>query len=140
MDSSKDNILFICKNNSSRSQMAEAILNSIYGEKYNVFSGGLEPTKVNKYAIKSLKEINIDITENYSKNLDIFKNKEFKYVITLCDDGKCPYFPNSEKNIHKSFKDPNRIEGNEEDIFNEFRKCRNEIKKWIIDMIENGVI
>lgn len=77
MESSKDNILFICKNNSSRSQMAEAILNSIYGDKYNAFSGGLEPTKVNKYAINALKEINIDITKNYSKNLDIFKDKEF---------------------------------------------------------------
>ncbi len=140
MESSKDCILFICKNNSSRSQMAEAILNSLYEDKYSAFSGGLEPTQVNKYAIKVLKEINIDITKNYSKNLDIFKNKEFKYVITLCEDGKCPYFSNGETYIHKTFKDPSKIKDDEKEIFNAFRNSRNEIKKWIIDIIENDVI
>lgn len=120
--------------------MAEGILNSLYGDKYNAFSGGLEPTKVNKYAIKVLKEINIDIAKNYSKNLDIFKNKEFQYVITVCDDGQCPYFPNGNKYIHKAFTDPSKIKGDETEIFNAFRNSRNEIIKWIIDIIENGMI
>lgn len=137
---SKESILFICKNNSSRSQMAEAILNSLYGNKYDAFSGGTEPTKLNKCAIKILKEINIDTTKNYSKNLDVFKNKEFKYIITLCEDEKCHYFPNGENYIHKSFKDPSKINGNEKEISNAFRKSRDEIRKWIIDLIENGVI
>lgn len=140
MESYKDNVLFICKNNSSRSQMAEAILNALYGDKYNGFSGGSEPTKVNKYAIKVLKEMNIDISKNYSKNLDVFNNKEFKYVITLCEDKKCPYFNKGKIYIHKYFKDPSIIKGDEKKILDTFRKSRNEIKEWIIDIVENDVI
>lgn len=61
-------------------------------------------------------------------------------MITLCEDGKCPYFHNGEKYIHKAFKDPSKIKGDEKEIFNAFRNSRNEIKKWIIEIIENGVI
>lgn len=130
MESSKDSILFICKNNSSRSPMAELISNSLYWDKYNGFV--LDQNQQNW--------INIHINKNYFKSLDIFKNKEFKYVITVCEDGTCPYFNEKIEHIHKSFKNLSKIKGDEKKIFNAFRTSRDEIKKWIIDIIENGVI
>ena len=54
---SKPVILFICTHNSARSQMAEALLRHIYGEKYDVYSAGTNPTNVNPLAIKVLAEL-----------------------------------------------------------------------------------
>jgi arsenate reductase len=53
--------LIICNHNSARSQIAEGLLKSLYGEYYEVYSAGINPTTVNPYAIKVLKEIGIDI-------------------------------------------------------------------------------
>jgi arsenate reductase (thioredoxin) len=64
---SKPKILFICSHNSARSQIAEGLLRSIYGDKYEVFSAGTNPTRVNPFTVKAMAEIGIDISKHYSK-------------------------------------------------------------------------
>jgi len=79
-----------------------------------------------------MKEIGIDISDQYSKSVDEFQDKKFDYVVTVCDTAKekNPFY-NDKQMIHKNFKDPSEIEGNIEDIIYEFRKLRDEIKIFI---------
>jgi len=59
----KKQVLFVCTHNSASSQMAEGLLNSLYGNKYTAYSAGTEPTIVNPYAIQVMSEISIDISK-----------------------------------------------------------------------------
>jgi len=129
----KKKVLFICTHNSVRSQIAEGLLNYMYGDKYEAYSAGTQPTRVNPYAIKVMQEIGIDISCHYSKSVQEFLNQDIDYVITVCDNANetCPFFPGGKIRLHKSFQDPSSFTGSEEEILNGFRKVRDEIKKWI---------
>ena len=126
-------ILILCTGNSARSQMAEGLLKYICQNKYEVFSAGTKPSIVRPEAIKVLREIGIDITNNRSKSVDEFVNQEIDYVFTVCDNAKenCPYFPAKTKLIHHSFVDPAEIEGDEGTRLAAFRQVRDEIKKYL---------
>jgi arsenate reductase len=112
--------------------MAEGLLNTFHGDEYEAYSAGIEIAKINPYAIKVMAEIGIDISKNRSKRIKEFSGKRFDYVVTVCDDAKeaCPFFP-GKKILHKSFKDPSKIKGIENDILDEVRRIRDEIKEWI---------
>jgi arsenate reductase (thioredoxin) len=128
----KKSILFLCTHNSARSQMAEALLNTLNGDKYEAYSAGMIATRVNPYVVKAMAEIGIDISKNRSKSIEEFRGKNFNYVVTVCDNAKeaCPFFP-GEKIIHKSFEDPTQVKGSEEEIMKKTRRIRNEIKEWL---------
>lgn len=130
----KRKVLFICKNNSARSQIAEGILKTFFQDKYEVFSAGLQPTSINPYAVEVMREIGIDISNQYSKSINEFKNITFDFVVTVCDDAKenCPYHL-GKKIIHKKFDDPSQINGKIEDILLKFRQTRDEIRIFIIE-------
>ena len=129
----KKKILFLCTNNSARSQMAEGLLKALGDNDYDVYSAGISPSSVNPYAIKVMAEIGIHISNYLSKSKNKFQRKEFDYVVTLCDQVKktCPFFPDSKEYIHKSFIDPAGIEEGEDELLNIFRGVRDEIKDWI---------
>ena len=129
----KKKVLFICTHNSARSQMAEGILRTLYGDRYEAYSAGTQPTKVNPYTIKVMSEIGIDISNHRSKSAEEFRGKEFDYVVTVCDNAKeaCPFFPGGKTYLHKGFKDPSEFKGNENEIIAEFQRVRDEIKRWI---------
>ena len=131
-DPLKEKVLFICTHNSARSQMAEGFLNALYGDRYEGSSAGIEPAQVNPYAIKVMAEIGIDISKHRSKSVEDFRGKNFDYVVTVCDHAKevCPFFP-GEKILHRSFEDPSEFKGNEDEILEEVRRVRDEIKDWI---------
>jgi len=112
--------------------MAEGFLNALYGDRYEGSSAGIEPAQVNPYAIKVMAEIGIDISKHRSKSVEDFRGKNFDYVVTVCDHAKevCPFFP-GEKILHRSFEDPSEFKGNEDEILEEVRRVRDEIKDWI---------
>lgn len=112
--------------------MAEGFLNALYGDRYEGFSAGIEPTRVSPYAVKVMAEIGIDISMHRSKSIEGFRGKNFNYVITVCDHAKeiCPFFP-GEKILHKGFEDPSDFKGTEDEILKEVRRVRDEIKDWI---------
>lgn len=128
----KKKVLFICTYNSVRSQMAEGLMKTLFHDTFEVFSAGIIPTGVNPYAIEVMKEIGIDISNNRSKSIEEFKDANFDYVVTVCDNAKeaCPFFP-GKKILHQSFKDPSKFEGSIEETLEKFRKTRDEIKNWI---------
>ena len=126
-------VLFICTHNSARSQIAEGLMNTFYGDDYIAWSAGTEPGQVNPYAIRVMKEVGIDVTGHHSKGMESFLEQDFDYVVTVCDHANeaCPFFPGGKERIHKGFEDPAAIDGNEELKLAGFRKTRDEIKAWI---------
>ena len=78
-------IIVLCTGNSCRSQIAEGLLKSKFPA-YEIHSAGTKPEiNVNPYAIRAMKEINIDISDNYPKLVDDFVDQDFDYVLTVCD-------------------------------------------------------
>ncbi|TRZ94962.1 arsenate reductase ArsC [bacterium] len=139
----KKNVLFVCVHNSARSQMAEALLKHIAGDRFEVESAGLEPGKLNPLAIEVMQEIEIDISQNKTKSVfDFYKQgKRYDYVITVCDESqaqKCPVFPGTvaTKRIHWSFDDPASFQGTWEDRLEQARQVRDKIKQQIEQWIK----
>jgi len=136
-------ILILCTGNSCRSQMAEGFLKS-FDEKLDVYSAGTKPSdKVHPKAVQVMKEIEIDISENYPKSVDKFLNEAFDYVITVCGGANesCPTFAGTVKNrLHIGFDDPADATGTEEKILGEFIRIRDEIRhdfKLLYNTINN---
>jgi arsenate reductase len=125
----KKKVLILCTGNSARSQMAEGLLRHMAGDKLQVFSAGVAPTRVRPEAIEVLAEIGIDISNHRSKSVDEFLGQDFDYVITVCDNANehCPLFPGETKRIHWSFSDPAAIEGDETLRLTAFRTARDQI-------------
>ncbi|PSB14174.1 arsenate reductase, glutathione/glutaredoxin type [filamentous cyanobacterium CCP1] len=80
-------VMFVCKKNSARSQMAEGFAKTIGKDKIEVISSGLEASQIRPEAIAAMKEIGIDITDQYSKPLSDFSAADFDAVISLCGCG-----------------------------------------------------
>ncbi len=129
----KKKILFICTHNSARSQMAEGYMNAKYGDRYEVFSGGTEITRVHPMAIAVMKEKGIDISGHRSKLIDDLFGKGIETVVTVCDSAQkaCPFFPGAKEVIHQSFPDPSAFTGSDEEVRAGFRCVRDEIIHWI---------
>ena len=131
------NILILCTGNSCRSQIAHGFLDQLTDNSVSVFSAGVEKHGLNKNAVKCMVEIGIDIS-NYKSNLvDEYINKQFDFIITVCDNAKetCPIFTdNNAKKIHKDFKDPSILNNGLYGV--EFIEVRDQIKSFIIDFIK----
>jgi arsenate reductase len=135
----KKKILVLCTGNSCRSQMAEGYFKSMAGDRFDVFSAGLEPSIVNPWAIQVMKEDGMDISTHSSKDVDQFVGKRFDYIITVCDNAKerCPFFPGQAERIHWSFEDPAAASGTEAEILAVFRKVRDQIRDKIERFLRN---
>jgi len=133
----KKKVLFLCTGNSARSQMAEGLLRHLAGDKFDVFSAGVNPAQVNPLAIKVMSEIGIDISHHRSKSAMEFIGQKFNYVITVCDNARqtCPVFPGEYEKIHWDIEDPAEARGNEEERLSIFRKIRDKIKENILSFL-----
>jgi arsenate reductase (thioredoxin) len=122
-------VLFLCTHNSARSQMAEGLLRHLAPQRFEVHSAGTEATEVRPLAIKTMSEMDIDISGQYSKTMDEYLGQQFDYVITVCDraNESCPIFPGDPERIHWSFRDPSAAEGSDEDQLKVYRQVRDEI-------------
>ena len=139
----KKKVLFICVRNSSRSQMAEAFLKKLAGDRLEVESAGLEPGKLNPLAVEVMKEIGIDISQNKTKSVfDFYKQgKDYDYLITVCDESqtqKCPVFPGTAaaRRIHWSFDDPSSFQGAGDKKLAKTRLVRDAIKHRIEEWLK----
>jgi arsenate reductase len=124
--------LFICTHNSARSQMAEAFLNALCGDRYEAKSAGITPTGLNPYVVRAMSEIGVDLSTHRSKSIMEFQGKTFDYVVTVCDTARenCPFFP-GEAQVDKSFPDPSALKGTDEEIMRKVRVIRDEIRNWV---------
>jgi len=125
----KKRVLILCTGNSARSQMAEGILRSIAGDRFDVASAGVAPSRVRPEAVEAMRDIGVDISTHRSKSVDEFLEEPFDYVITVCDNAKesCPVFPGNAERIHWSFDDPAAYEGTDDEKLSEFIRVRDQI-------------
>ena len=131
----KKRVLILCTGNSARSQMAEGLLRSSGGNRFDVSSAGTKPGIVRPEAIAVMAELGIDLSGHRSKHVREFEGQNFDYVITVCDDAKesCPVFPGNTRRIHWSFPDPAAIDGNEMERLAAFRRVRDSLAETLRD-------
>ena len=132
----KKRVLFVCIHNSARSQMAEAWMNRLCGDRFEAESAGLEPGVLNPLAVAVMKEAGIDISGKSTRSVfDVLKaGTLFSHVITVCDESAaeaCPIFPGPAKRLHMGFTDPSRLEGTEEEKLAQVRLIRDAIRKAV---------
>ncbi len=135
----KQRVLFLCTHNSARSQMAEALLRAVAGDRFEVASAGTEATRVHPLALSVMAEIGIDLSRHISKGVDQFLDLPWDYVITVCDSAneRCPIFPRKVTRLHWSFVDPSQAQGSTDERRAAFRRVRDDIqaqlRRWVAD-------
>ena len=117
-------------------------MNALYGDRYEAYSAGTEPTEVSPYAVAVMKELGIDIAAQRAKSVTNFQGKSFDYVITICDraKGTCPIFPGAKQRMHRGFEDPAHVQGTEAETLARFRRVRDEISTWLAETFGDGAI
>ncbi len=131
---SKTKVLFVCIHNSARSQMAEAFLSAIGGDRFCVWSAGIEPAKLNPVVVEAMKEAGLDISGKETKSVSEMLEKDFDYVITVCDEAsaeRCPIFPGTVQKLHWGFPGLSDISGSKDEKLEETRSIRDQIKNKI---------
>lgn len=125
----KQTIYFLCTGNSCRSQIAEGWAKKYLGNKWDVFSAGIEAHGLNPNAVKAMSEIGIDISGQTSDIIDLKILKNADLVVTLCGDAadKCPITPPNVKREHWGFEDPAKATGTAEEKWSVFQRIRDEI-------------
>jgi len=126
-------VLFLCTGNSARSQMAEGLLRSFGGDRYEVLSAGTRPSLVRPEAIAVMSELGIDLSGHRSKHVREFDGQHFDYVITVCEQANesCPIFPGDTERIHWSVPDPAAVEGSETERLAAFRLVRDSLAETL---------
>lgn len=120
----KIRVLFLCSENSARSQMAEALMRHLSHGKVDAVSAGSHPSSIHPYAVRVMAATGIDISGYRSKHFDEFSGQSFDYIITLCDRvlEVCPTFPVDPERIHWSFPNPAAVEGTEAERYRAFEQ------------------
>lgn len=131
-------VLFLCTGNSCRSQMAEAIVNARHSD-WRAFSAGTKPSGyVHPMAIQALQEAGITHTGE-SKSIEALPTRDFDLVVTVCDSAaeECPIWPGKAgRRMHRSFRDPAKVEGTDEQKMSVFREVRDEMLQAIPELLE----
>lgn len=124
-------ILFVCIENSNRSQMSQAFAKMHGGKDVEAFSAGSKPSgKINPKAIAAMKELGYDLSSHHSKSLEEVKQfAPFDAVVTMGCGDACPWMP-SKKFIDWQIPDPKEM--SEED----FRRVRNLIEEKVKQLLE----
>jgi arsenate reductase len=119
--------------------MAEGLLREMAGDRIEVASAGVSPTRVRPEAIEAMKGIGIDISTHRSKSIEDLTTRAFDYVITVCDNAKqhCPIFPGVSRQIHWSIEDPAAVAGDDQTRLKAFRLARNELRKRLDKFVED---
>ena len=132
----KIKILFLCTGNSCRSQMAEGWARHLKGDTIEPYSAGILASGLSRKAVKVMAEKGVDISQQRSKQVEELQDKDFDYVITVCDHAyqQCPVFPGGTPVVHVGFDDPPSLAlsaQSEEEELEIYRRVRDEIRQFI---------
>jgi arsenate reductase len=138
----KPNVLFLCTGNSCRSQMAEAFLRRLGGDRFEAYSAGTDPAEgVHPLAIEVMAEKDVDIHAARPKNVgDYLGRLNVRHLIIVCAGAneKCPrIFPGMANRMFWPFDDPAAFEGTPTATLEKFRTVRDQIeariKQWLLE-------
>ena len=136
MSSQQKKVLFLCTGNYCRRQMAEAWVNALTPNEWRAYSAGIETHGMNPFAISVMAESGVDMTGQYSKNVDELKDNTFDLVVTVCDHAAnhCPSLPSTRLVKHIPFDDPPALAknaANEAETLVSYRLVRDQIKTFV---------
>jgi arsenate reductase len=136
----KPSVLFLCTHNAARSQMAEALLRKHAGDRFEVVSAGLEPTRIHPLALRVLNEIGVDVSGQHAKGLGgLMGKKSFQLAIIVCErtQKNCPtIYPFALQRLDWPFEDPAAAQGTEEEQLQTFRDVRDQIEARILEWLK----
>lgn len=129
-------VLFVCVHNSARSQMAEAFLKKMAGDRVIVESAGFDPTTINPHVVTAMAEVGIDISRNKTQSVFelVRRGNYFGYVVTVCERAKeedCPTFPGLSKRLHWDLENPEDYTGTAEEKLQKARVLRDRIRQLV---------
>jgi len=134
------NVLFLCTGNSSRSQIAEGIINHHFKGSIQAKSAGVSSTKLSQFAVKVMREIGIDISHHTTNTPEDFKDEQFDYIITLCDSAReaCPVFwtKGEAMHLHFGFENPENFHGTDEEKLKLYRDLRDKIEAKLLKFFD----
>jgi arsenate reductase len=116
--------------------MAEALLKSAAGACFEACSAGTQAGELHPLAVRVMRELEMDISGQHAKPVDLYSGKRFDYVITVCDEAResCPVLQ-SGKQLHWSLSDPSRVGGNIEQKVAAFRDARDRLSALVADFV-----
>ncbi len=126
-------VLFLCRGNSCRSQMAEAFARQLAPDGGVFYSAGTTPKPIHPLAVRVMKESGIDISAHRSKGLEEIPLSDIDLLITLCADGaeSCPTVPGKVEHRHWELRDPALAEGSAQEVLIIFREVRDQIRRQV---------
>jgi protein-tyrosine-phosphatase len=130
---SRRRVLFLCTGNSSRSQIAEALLQQLSNGAVEASSAGSRPKPLHQNAVRVMRARGIDISMRRSKSVDQFTRTRFDYVVSLCDRVRevCPKFPGDPQTMHWSIRDPAAEPGPDDETYPAFERVCTELETRI---------
>jgi arsenate reductase len=131
-------LLFLCTGNSCRSQMAEGLLRQLAGDRFEVFSAGVEPSRVHPLSIAAMAEIGIDISGQHSDDVRDYLDRGIDILISLSDYAArvCPPFPSGITKLHWSVKDPFQNWEADASLLDDYRQTRDELQQRIREFLQ----
>ena len=132
------NVLYLCTGNSCRSQMAEGWSRQLGGAEISAESAGIEAHGKNPRAIAVMREAGVDISNQESTIVSDEILRRADLVVTVCGhaDEQCPALPPGVRKIHWPLADPAKATGSEEEIMEQFRATRNEVRQRVQDLLK----
>jgi arsenate reductase len=129
-------ILFLCTGNSCRSQMAEAWTRQLHPDRFEAYSAGTSPGRIDPRAVRVMSEAGVDMSRQRSKGLEELAIVQMDVVITVCDSANeaCSVFPGTARRFHAGFDDPPLIAKSavsEEETLLSYRRVRDEIRNYV---------
>jgi len=131
--------MFVCTGNSARSQMAEGFARHFGRGRVEACSAGMEPTKLNPFAVAVMQEKGVDISHQRSKAFDENFARRMDVVVTVCGsaDERCPILPPEVRKLHWPLEDPAATKGTDAEILAKFRDIRDQIEARVQEVIRD---
>jgi len=135
-------LLFLCTGNSCRSQMAEAWIRHLKGDRIAPSSAGIERHGMNPFMEQVMAEAGVPLRGQWSKSLEAFTEHRFDVVVTVCGHAHetCPTFPGEARVVHVGFDDPPKLAAGETDPeakLAHYRRVRDEIRDFVETLPES---
>jgi arsenate reductase len=131
-------VLFVCTGNSARSQMAEGFARHLGGSQVDAHSAGIEPSRLNPYALRVMQEKGIDISGQHAKAFEWDLARQMDVVVTVCGHANesCPVLPPEVRRLHWPLEDPAAATGTDDEILATFRRIRDQVEFRVTDWLE----
>jgi arsenate reductase (thioredoxin) len=131
-------VLFLCTENSCRSQMSEGLVNHDLAGRVQARSAGVRPSRVHPRAVQVMAELGIDLSGHRAKSVAELAEEHFDLVITVCDRARqeCPFYPGDTEVLHVGFPDPAAAQGSEAEILAVFRQVRDDLRRQLVPLLE----